>query len=411
MATRLVELVLVAILAGLLAWRPVRPALSVRVLGESALLSLTGLPAGDLPRVQADGNLLAVEPSEGHPGRFLVSGLPPGAECELGIEASGQSWRLAKVRAGPPFAALLGPAPGRSVRLRILRAGLFAWEGDARRSWTLPAGIHEIPAPLPGGPWRLVRRLGPEREAIAWEPDVVLAAWSEEASLRPSPGKEFSGQAGIPLELASAVARAGPLDGFAGWHRELLAAAPDPRVARKLWNRIHGWRSLVRGLGLGEPDEPDPWQVERGRPEPPSSAALDCPILPAPPPGYGLVESLAHEGDVPLPGDRGPAVYLRWPEGTLPEGAGLALILTVEEAPASSWFRLSELEVGGDGFRVEFPPEASGPALATELRFVLDPLQAPPGGVLLEVREWATGPERPLRLVRARVEPVGSPGE
>lgn len=289
------------------------------------------------------------------PGEWILRGVLVGTPQEVVVQAAGGSIHLGELQAEPPPVRILGPAPGHQLEVHVGRGVTVWWDGAPEVRLHLPPGLHRIPAPPRGDDtWEMGYRSAHESGEAHFDARKLLQAWATEAARVPDAGTHLA-QTGLLAPSARALlADPSPRDRFAGWAEELMRATRDPLEVRLLFNRQSDLLALAGHLQGPLPCDPDGIHTGRfpARPELREARQLEPNGADG---GYSdLMNDMVITRVVQPPGRRIRLQEFEWPGS--PPGRGPLVVAFHMRHGEELWVRLWEVRMGGNGYRVHFPP-------------------------------------------------------
>jgi hypothetical protein len=322
------------------------------------------------------------------PGEWILRGALVSTPQEVVVHASGAAVHLGGLQAEPPPVRILGPAPGPQLEVLVARGVTVWWDQAPERRYHLPPGRHTIPAPPAGAnTWTLGYRSAYESGEAAFDARTMLQEWATQASNFPDAGTHLA-RTGLFAEKARSLLRdPAPRDRYQGWTEELLRVARDPFEVRLIFNRqsdllaLEGRQHRTLPCDASQdprirrsatrPDLVNPTVLERNRAD---GAYSD------------LVNDMVIVRVVPPAGRR---IHLRdlvWPIS--PPGRGpLAVTVRIRNSE-DLWVRMWEFRMGGNGYRVHFPPRHCDGPPREWLVWEIPPGDTPEPGNILQLEVW-----------------------
>lgn len=321
------------------------------------------------------------------PGEWILRGALVGTPQDVVVHAAGSAAHLGSLQAEPPPVRILGPAAGPRLEVQVSRGVTVWWDQALDARFHLPPGRHQIPAPPPGAnTWTLGYRSAYESGEARFEARSLLQEWATAASSMPDAGTHLAGTGLLSPDARPLLVDPAPRDRYSGWVDELLRVARDPLEVRLMANRESDLLAMAGRQARTLPCLPEGARSGRfsNRPELTSLRVLEPNHADG---GYSdLVNDMVIIRVVPPLGRRIYLADLVWPIS--PPGQGALTVAVRIQNSADLWVRLWEFRMGGNGYRVHFPPR-SCPGPAREwMVWEIPPGDTPDPGNILQLEVW-----------------------
>lgn len=363
------------------------PPLAVEVRGSDLVARYPGLRHAPEALVGSARHQFQRAPT---PGEWILRGTLVGTPQVVVVHAGGSSVHLGGLQAEPPPVRILGPAPGPRLRVQAARGVTVWWAQAPEARFHLPPGRHEVPAPPAGlNTWTLGYRSAHESGETRFDGRALLQEWATRASRLPDAGTHLA-RTGLLAEAARPLlVDPAPRDAYAGWTEELLRVARDPFEVRVIANRQSDMLALAGRQQGTLPCLPDELPSGRFRAKPKLEGARGLEPNRADGAYSDLVNDMVIESVVPPLGRR---IYLEdlvWPVS--PPGRGRLVVTTRVRGGEDLWIRLWEFRMGGNGYRVLFPPRRCGGPAREWIVWEVPASDTPEPGNIIQLEVWNPG--------------------